>query len=569
MKYFLLHILLLIFSLNCNSQNFELQLTGNSIRETQILDSLKYTIKHPNIQSVASEIETTSTKLSVLGYLRNQIIKQCKLNDSIYLAKFHLGIRIKSIHLYTGKEKIVAELLSLKTINDSIIVPYSEIAGFLKQNINILEEKGYSLAKLKLTNMQQKGNLLFAELQLVSETKRKLNEIVIQYAKNEQKNNFPKGHLIQLNRKYKNKTFNQETISKIHNDFAKFGFVNQTKYLEILFTKDTTKIFVYLEKRKSNTFDGFIGFNNNDNKKITFNGYLDLALENTLKIGEQFSLYWKSDGNKQTTFNASVELPYLFKSPIGLKAQLNIFKQDTTFQNTKTEINISYFVNYTTRLYLGYQTTTSSDIQNINNTIIKDYKSAFATSNLEYSKYDYENPLFLKKSTLLLKMGIGKRETTNQTEIIDQSNQFFAELQAMHNFYINNNNSINIKTQNYYLHSSTYINNELYRFGGINTIRGFAENSLAANFMNSILTEYRYMLSPTLYAHTILDYCRLQTHIEDNKFNKNTNLVGIGIGIGLKTSTGLLKIAMVNGISESKRIKFSNAIIHISYNVKF
>ncbi|CAM2932030.1 hypothetical protein SAMN05444355_11567 [Flavobacterium frigoris] len=569
MKYFLLHILLLIFSLNCNSQNFELQLTGNTMRETQILDSLKYTIKHPNIQSVASEIETTSTKLSALGYLRNQIIKQYKLNDSIYLAKFHLGIRIKSIHLYTGKEKIVAELLSLKTINDSIIVTYSEIAGFLKKNINILEEKGYSLAKLKLTNMQQKGNLLFAELQLVSETKRKLNEIVIQYAKNEQNNNFPKGHLIQLNRKYKNKTFNQETISKIHNDFAKFGFVNQTKYPEILFTKDTTKIFVYLEKRKSNTFDGFIGFNNNDNKKITFNGYLDLALENTLKIGEQFSLYWKSDGNKQTTFNASVELPYLFKSPIGLKAQLNIFKQDTTFQNTKTEINISYFVNYTTRLYLGYQTTTSSDIQNINNTIIKDYKSAFATSNLEYSKYDYENPLFLKKSTLLLKMGIGKRETTNQTEITDQSNQFFAELQAMHNFYINNNNSINIKTQNYYLNSSTYINNELYRFGGINTIRGFAENSLAANFMNSILTEYRYMLSPTLYAHTILDYCRLQSLIEDNKFNKNTNLVGIGIGIGLKTTTGLLKIAMVNGSSEIKKTQFSNTIIHISYNVKF
>ncbi|NDP23079.1 MAG: hypothetical protein GZ091_18660, partial [Paludibacter sp.] len=121
----------------------------------------------------------------------------------------------------------------------------------------------------------------------------------------------------------------------------------------------------------------------------------------------------------------------------------------------------------------------------------------------------------------------------------------------------------------YYLHSSTYINNELYRFGGINTIRGFAENSLAANFMNSILTEYRYMLSPTLYAHTILDYCRLQTLIEDNNFNKNTNLVGIGIGIGLKTSTGLLKIAMVNGSSEIKKTHFSNTIIHICYNVKF
>ncbi|WP_232758726.1 hypothetical protein [Flavobacterium sp. ALD4] len=46
-----------------------------------------------------------------------------------------------------------------------------------------------------------------------------------------------------------------------------------------------------MEKRKSNTFDGFIGFNNNENKKITFNGYLDVTLENTLQVGEQFSLY--------------------------------------------------------------------------------------------------------------------------------------------------------------------------------------------------------------------------------------------------------------------------------------
>ena len=56
---------------------------------------------------------------------------------------------------------------------------------------------------------------------------------------------------------------------------------------------------MYLEKRKSNTFDGFIGFNNNENKKITFNGYLDVTLKNTLQVGEQFSLYWKTDGNQQ------------------------------------------------------------------------------------------------------------------------------------------------------------------------------------------------------------------------------------------------------------------------------
>ena len=51
----------------------------------------------------------------------------------------------------------------------------------------------------------------------------------------------------------------------------------------------------------------------------------------------------------------------------------------------------------------------------------------------------------------------------------------------MNNFYINEKNIINIKNQNYYLKSKNYLTNELYRFGGINSIRGFAENSLQAN----------------------------------------------------------------------------------------
>jgi hypothetical protein len=43
-------------------------------------------------------------------------------------------------------------------------------------------------------------------------------------------------------------------VNQIYQDFEKFQFTNQVKYPEILFTKDSTKAYVYLEKRKSNTF---------------------------------------------------------------------------------------------------------------------------------------------------------------------------------------------------------------------------------------------------------------------------------------------------------------------------
>ncbi len=509
-----------------------------------------------------NETLLTSEKLSKIGFIENQILKTHKENDSSYVTKFSLGQRINSIHIYIGRNPDIINLLSLNKTKDSISIPYNEIESFLNQTLIKLEQKGFALAKLKLANIQKKKETLYADLQFKTGQQRQLNSIVVKFAESNKKNDFPEGHLNQINRKYSNNPFNQDIVRKIHDDFEKFRFVNQIKYPEILFTKDTTKVYVYLEKRKSNTFDGFIGFSNNKNNKLVFNGYLDLTLENALKAGEQFSLNWKSDGNNQKTFKAGIDLPYLFKSPIGLKAQIHIFKQDSIFQNTKTSIDLGYFVDYNTRIYLGYQSTESSDIQNTNNTTISDYKNSFLTSNLEYTKLDYENSTFPKKTSISLTMGIGKRTTTGLT---GTNKQTYININAKHNFYLNKKNCININYQNFFLKSDTYIINELYRFGGMNSIRGFTENSLQANFMTALITEYRYIISQDLFIHSILDY----GYYKDSSTKSEGNLLGFGFGTGIKTKNGHLKLTFANAKTESQEIKFYNTITAISYNIEF
>ena len=551
--------------MNCSAQNFHLKLIGLSISENKVLDSLKYNPKHTNLKSITDEINLTSEKLSKKGYIENQLLENTKENDSSYTAKFSLGERIKSIHIYIGRNSEIKDLISLDKTKDTLILPYSEIESFLNSTLKKLEQNGFALAKLKLVSIQKKNNSLFAELQFESGQQRQLNAIVVKFGEGNKKANFPEGHLKQINRKYHNVTFNKDVVRKIYDDFGKFGFVNQIKYPEILFTKDTTKVYVYLEKRKSNTFDGFIGFTNTESKKLVFNGYLDLTLENALKAGEQFSLNWKSDGNDQKTFKASIDLPYLFKSPVGLKAQIYIFKQDSIFQNTKTAIDLGYFVDYNTRIYLGYQSTESSDIQNTNNSTISDYNNSFLTSNLEYSRLDDSSSTFVKKTTISIAMGIGSRETADLPETAGKNKQTFININAMHNFYLNGKNCININYQNYFLKSDTYIINELYRFGGVKSIRGFTENSLQANFMTAIITEYRYIVSPDLYIHTILDY----GYYQDDISNTKENLLGIGLGLGLNTKNGLLKLSFANGTTKNQQIKFSNTIVNICYNVVF
>jgi hypothetical protein len=565
LKTVLLYFLLFNFALNSSAQNINLELTGNSISETKIIDSLNYISKHKNAKAIIEEIELTTEKLSKVGFLENKIVTQTKVNDSSYTAKLSLGNRIKSLHIYLGTNAILRTLLFPNTVKDTVVLPYSETEAFLNESLKRMAQKGYAFTKINLANIQKKGGKLIATLKFETQNQRKLNSVVIKYGQSETTDDFPKGHMAQISRKYNNKIFNQELVSQLHNDFENYAFVSQIKYPEVLFTKDTTKVYIYLEKVKANTFDGYIGFNNNDNQKLTLNGYLDLSLQNTLKVGEQFSLYWKSDGNEQKTFKTALEIPYIFKSPMGLRGQINIFKQDSTFQNTKVAVDLSYYLNYSTRVYLGYQSTISSDIQNTNNTMIRDYTNSYVTSNFEHSKLDKLNPVFYKKTNLLIAIGTGKRTRSNLTEASGTNRQFYLNINAMHNLQFNKKNSISITSQNFYLRSNTYILNELYRFGGINSIRGFAENSLQANLMTAILTEYRYILSPDLYLHSILDYA----YYQDGSSDLNDTLLGIGLGIGLNTKNGLLKLAIANGSAKKQEIKFNNTILQIAYNVKF
>lgn len=555
LKKILFLIFLSLFGGKTAAQNLYLKISGSNDSETKIIDSIGYEKKHKSQKSITEATNLFANKLNKKGYLDSKIIEKNKLNDSVFEYKYQLGKRINYARIYIGVNftEFIPQTYTSK--NDSVTFPFEEIDFFLNAILKQLESKGYAMAKTKLSSIEKKNHYISASLSLNTESPRSINDIVINgYPK------FPEGHKKNILRLYKNKTFNQKSLEKIFTDFEKYRFVKQQKYPEILFTRDSTKIYVYLEKAKPNSFDGYLGFTNDENEKLVVSGYLDLTLNNILNSGEKIALYWKSDGQDQKTFNLNLELPYIFKSPFGIKADLNIFKQDSTFQNTRTNLELGYYFNYNTRLYLGYQSTESSDIQNINSASINDYESSFITTALEYTNFANSDFLFPEKTNITLKTGSGKRDANSGND-----NQFFISLLAKHNFYLNPKNIIQVKTQNFYLKSNQYITNELYRFGGINSVRGFNENSLQANTFSSLLTEYRYVATTNLYVHTILDY----GFFNDTTTNTKENLLGIGFGFGLLTKNGLFNLIYANGSTKNQEAKLSNSIVHISFKANF
>jgi hypothetical protein len=551
--------LLLLFSLlyvgNTFSQTLYLKVEGKTIQESKTIDSIGYKKTFSNANEIVAETNTLSQKLYRYGYLEQKMEAIKKTNDSSFVSTFSLDKKTAYVHIYKGSE-IQKKWIEDYPQTDSIItLPIQDIEPFMETVLKKLEKSGYSLSKLKLENFRKNNNKLLADLKITPNKLRTVNKLVINgYDK------FPKNHLHNLNKLYKNKVFNLNTLQNLYMDIGKYRFVKQVKYPEILFSTDSTTIYVYVEKTKSNRFDGFIGFSNDDESKLTFNGYLDLQLQNVLNAGEQFNLFWKNDGNEQSSFFVGLEVPYLFKSPFSIKADLNIFKQDSTFQNTKTSIGLGYFFNYNSRLFLGRQSTQSADIQNSNSAFLSDFSNSFYTSQYIYTLFKPEDLIFPEKTKFDLKIGSGNRETVQSEE-----NQFFASLDVMYHFYLNQKNNISLRSQNYYLKSDNYLTNELYRFGGINSIRGFRENSLQGNFFASILSEYRFIIASNLYLYSIIDY----GYYQDQTTNLEDSLIGLGVGFSILTKNGQFNLIYANGNSGNQDFDLSNSIIQINFKSRF
>jgi hemolysin activation/secretion protein len=546
-KIFILFILM--YHLTGFGQNYYLTVAGTQENETKMIDSIGYQQKFSKESLLVEEVNQLAKQLQKKGYLESRIIDNSKSNDSTFKYRFELKKRTDFIHIYIGEKWKPF----LETKSDTLKMPFSESEIYLINLSKKIESKGFSISKVQLKSIVKKNNYLIADLFIELDKKRVVNDIVINgYDK------FPEGFKKSIIRKYKNSTFNQESLEKINKDFNTIRFVKQLKYPEILFSTDSTKVYVFIEKKKNNFFDGFLGFSNSDSKVI-FNGYVDLNLNNILNSGDTFSVKWKSDGKQQTNFNLGVELPYVFKSPIGLKLQLNIFKQDSTFQNSKTNIDLIYHLSNKSKVYLGYQSAESSDIGNINTTLLNDFTNRFYTGSFDFINLQ-DDFLFPEKTNLFVSIGTGKRDVKTSPD-----SQLFGQLNLNHIIKLNQKNSLFVSLQNYFLLSNNYLTNELYRFGGVKSIRGFRENSLQANQANLFLTEYRYKFSPNFYMHSILDY----GYYKDKTTDASNRPLGFGVGFGLANKGGVLNLIYANSIDNKQIIKLSNSIVHISFKSYF
>jgi len=547
-------ILFTCASFLCSSQSFYLKIETAKKENTNIIDSVGYANKHKNAASISLEIEKTIIKLNNIGFFEAEMLLNNKSNDSTFISILQLNQKTTLIVIPNNEFNFIEKHKNLPQNNSTGFKP-NQLSYILNSIIEYYEQKGFPLINIKLGNFYKKNKILYANIITETKESRLLNDIIVNGYKN-----YPKQFLKPLLKKTINKPFTKKTLNKVYTEFEKIPFIKQNKFPEILFTKDSTKIYTYIEKINISKFDGYLGFITSEKNKITLNGYVDFNFLNILNSGENIIFNWRNNGDNQTNFNTSINLPYIFNSNLAITAELNIFKKDSTFQNTNTSLELGYLFNLNKKLYIGIQKTESSDIQNINSTTLNDFNKNLYTIKYTYSNKVQNNFLINETSRFELKLASGKREsklfTNNQTQI---------ELEAFYNFKIKNNLNLFVKINSKNMLSDTYLNNEMYFFGGLNTIRGFNENRFNGNQYVSLISELQLFTSNNLYINSILDYAAYKNKV----FNVSENIFGYGIGLGLKTSNGLFKISVANGNSTLNKFEAKNSIIHLSFTTLF
>ncbi|WP_438963252.1 POTRA domain-containing protein [Winogradskyella sp.] len=562
MKRFNSIALLIIVTILTNQlfgQSINLSVISKSKSETFKIDSIGYSNSFADYKSMEKEVYVLKKKLNKNGFIDTKIESITKKSDTLFEALFYLGKKINTIRINYDSNFDVQLLNIIEHNKDDnyFELDVESLENALNRLNSLISEQGDPFSTLQLNNIQKiNTDLIGADIEIIKNQKRRIDKIIVKgYEK------FPKSYIKHFLKLKTGQSFKLNGIKDKVELLQDLRFANKIKDPEVLFTKDSTTLYLYIDKVKTNNFDGFLGFGTNENtNKLEFDGYLDLRLINNLNFGESLNLFYKSDEIDQQTFRVDATLPFLFNSPIGLELGLNIFRKDSTFVNVTQRANINYQINALHKIGVGLNAINSSNLLDNDTSILNDYTSSYITANYTFNKPQFNDPLFPYNFWLEFSSGFGNRRNG-----LGEKDQSFYQLNTFKIFNLNDRNSIYTRINSAILISDDYLDNELFRFGGINSIRGFEENSIVANLYGVINTEYRYRLSNTIYIHSVLDAAYFENDLTESK----EKLFGFGFGFGLLANAGLFRLNYSSGKSENRQFRLSDSKVHISLTTTF
>jgi len=533
----------------------------------------EYTLEVKGSKLLKSLTDTIFNKLdssAVIQYSKK--IEHQLRGEGYLLSKATLNYQDSTATLYidTGK-KIEWGKITL-TYPDSFYLPASnfydlmgqaisskQINNYTDQYLNYLENSGYPFATASFTNKEINRDTLTATLWVQPGNLIRFDSITIKGYDNFSPN------VLRYDLRFKRgMPYSEAYLKKLPQ------LINQVEYLSfsrnpaVAFQKDKTTLYLYTEEVKSNQIDGVVGLNTAEDGEVSLNGDFQLRLLNTFKTGEEIKARWRRPDDNIQSLNIGLGLPYLFKTPFWLETNLEIFRQDSSFVNTKIDATLKYLLEGRNFISGGIDYTSSNVLATEAQNSVSDFGSFNSVKYRIGAELNQTNRILIPTKGNLLKIfGFSGNRNTSTTS----QQQYGWEIDESYYWQLHPKHIVKFGFLSASLFGSSLFLNELYRIGGLKTLRGFNEQSIFSSAYGIGTLEYRIMIGEFDYLTVFTDLAYSERN-SITSFTSNT-FAGVGGGLNFRTAGGIFSLFFALGRDNENTFGFRTTKIHFGYVNRF
>lgn len=501
--------------------------------------------------------ETNKIYVSLVneGYISASVdsIKQDSLN---YTAYINAGEKYKWVNLrYAKKDQgIISKLGYNERFFSNRPFKFTELSRFMEKLIVYYENNGYPFVLAKLDSLEFDKSQVKALVKIEKNVFVKLDSLVTEgTGKVSQK------FLLRYLGIKNGMPYSAEVFSNVSKKIRQLPFVTEKKAPVMQLTDKQNKLFLFLEKKTASQFDGIVGILPSENGKTIFTGDLKIKLVNSiLKTGETFDINWRRLQTQTQDLKATVIYPYIAGLPIGVDYNIKIYKKDTTFLDVNNGLGLNYYfsgLNYLKAFYKQRNANliTTKGLENI--TVLPEYADVITQAyglGFFIEKLDYRfNP---KKGISVNAQGaVGSRQIRKNPKINDLAYSTISLKSSQYQFegniagYINikKNHVVKLASQFGSVFGNTIYKNELFRIGGLRTLRGFDEESIYASSYVIPTIEYRFLFEKNSNIFVFAE----GAWYENANVSGYTNYtpMSLGAGINFETKAGIFNLSYALG----------------------
>jgi outer membrane protein assembly factor BamA len=369
--------------------------------------------------------------------------------------------------------------------------------------------------------------------------------------------------------------YSDRLVGRIGSRLKEVPFISEARPAEVEFSGNKARPVLFLKDKKASQFNGVIGVqpDNAGTGKVYVTGDLRLRLQNAFGRAELVELNWGNPQPRSQDLKVKVAVPFVVDLPVGVEGAFDLYKKDTTFLELNQSFGVRYILGPADALVLtiGRKSSRLIDTERFRNTTVL---PEFADVNVnqvglgfQLTRLDYRlNPR--KGVSLELEGQSGIRNITRNPAIPEtvydsislRTSQARARLAVDAYLPIRGNAVFNVGCMGSWLKSNTIFTNELYRFGGLRTLRGFDEQSLTASAFGILKSELRYIIDTNSY---LLVFGNLAWYRDESKpvvFEDRP--YGFGAGITFETNVGIFAFTYALGSQQGNPIEFRSGKIH-------